>query len=118
MSDLEHRIKQSLEPVLELPDPRQRISASHDMPYATALPASCLILRTLNVSSSPGPLPITMTSTPALLSKAAVSWFRPSWLKLPGMLFIAPVRTGIFFAASRSASIHASDPPPIMILRS
>jgi hypothetical protein len=34
MSDLEHRIKQSLEPVLELPDPRQRISAYHDMPYA------------------------------------------------------------------------------------
>ncbi|MCY1033294.1 DUF1788 domain-containing protein [Corallococcus sp. BB11-1] len=34
MSDLEHRIKQSLEPVLKLPDPRQRISAYHDMPYA------------------------------------------------------------------------------------
>jgi hypothetical protein len=34
MSDLEHRIKQSLEPVLEPPDPRQRISAYHDMPYA------------------------------------------------------------------------------------
>jgi hypothetical protein len=34
MSDLEHRIRQSLEPVLELPDPRQRISAYHDMPYA------------------------------------------------------------------------------------
>lgn len=34
MSDLEHRIKQDLEPVLELPDPRQRISAYHDMPYA------------------------------------------------------------------------------------
>src|SRR5688572_23051610 len=34
MSDLEHRMKQSLEPVLELPDPRQRISAYHDMPYA------------------------------------------------------------------------------------
>ena len=34
MSDLEHRVKQSLEPVLELPDPRQRISAYHDMPYA------------------------------------------------------------------------------------
>ena len=34
MSDLEHRLKQSLEPVLELPDPRQRISAYHDMPYA------------------------------------------------------------------------------------
>lgn len=34
MSDLEDRIKRSLEPVLELPDPRQRISAYHDMPYA------------------------------------------------------------------------------------
>lgn len=34
MSDLELRIKQSLEPVLELPDPRERISAYHDMPYA------------------------------------------------------------------------------------
>src|ERR1700738_4641302 len=34
MSDLERRLKQSLEPVLELPDPRQRISAYHDMPYA------------------------------------------------------------------------------------
>lgn len=34
MSDLEHRLKQNLEPILELPDPRQRISAYHDMPYA------------------------------------------------------------------------------------
>lgn len=34
MSDLEHRIRQSLEPVLELADPRPRISAYHDMPYA------------------------------------------------------------------------------------
>jgi hypothetical protein len=34
MSDLEHRLKQTLEPLLELPDPRQRISAYHDMPYA------------------------------------------------------------------------------------
>jgi hypothetical protein len=34
MSDLEHRLKHNLEPVLELPDPRQRISAYHDMPYA------------------------------------------------------------------------------------
>src|SRR5437879_1577813 len=34
MSELEHRLKQSLEPMLELPDPRQRISAYHDMPYA------------------------------------------------------------------------------------
>lgn len=34
MSDLEHRVRQFLEPVLELPDPRPRISAYHDMPYA------------------------------------------------------------------------------------
>lgn len=34
MSDLEHRMRQSLESVLELPDPRQRVSAYHDMPYA------------------------------------------------------------------------------------
>jgi len=34
MSDLELRIKRSLEPVLELIDPRERISAYHDMPYA------------------------------------------------------------------------------------
>jgi hypothetical protein len=33
MSDLEYRIKHSLEPVLELPDPRERISTYHDMPY-------------------------------------------------------------------------------------
>lgn len=33
MSDLEHRIKHVLEPVLELADPRERISAYHDMPY-------------------------------------------------------------------------------------
>jgi hypothetical protein len=34
MSDLEQRIRQLLEPVLEMTDPRQRISAYHDMPYA------------------------------------------------------------------------------------
>src|SRR5712671_591078 len=34
MSDLEHRMKQSLEPILQLADPRERISAYHDMPYA------------------------------------------------------------------------------------
>src|SRR5689334_16987259 len=34
MTDLEQRIKTVLEPVLELTDPRQRISAYHDMPYA------------------------------------------------------------------------------------
>jgi len=34
MSDLEHRLKQNLEPILELHDPRPRISAYHDMPYA------------------------------------------------------------------------------------
>ena len=34
MSDIEQRIKQTLEPILGLPDPRPRISAYHDMPYA------------------------------------------------------------------------------------
>lgn len=34
MSDLDHRIKNVLEPMLELPDPRDQISAYHDMPYA------------------------------------------------------------------------------------
>ncbi len=34
MSDLEHRLTQHLEPILALPDPRTRISAYHDMPYA------------------------------------------------------------------------------------
>jgi Domain of unknown function (DUF1788) len=34
MSDLEHRIRRELEPILELDDPRQRLSAYHDMPYA------------------------------------------------------------------------------------
>ncbi len=34
MNDLVRRIKEHLEPVLESPDPRQRISAYHDMPYA------------------------------------------------------------------------------------
>lgn len=34
MSDLEHRLKHTLEPILAQPDPRQRISAYHDMPYA------------------------------------------------------------------------------------
>ena len=34
MSDLEHRLKDDLEPVLSLADPRERISAYHDMPYA------------------------------------------------------------------------------------
>src|ERR1700690_46613 len=34
MSDLEHRLKRGLEPLLELADPRPRISAYHDMPYA------------------------------------------------------------------------------------
>ena len=32
--DLEHRLKHVLEPLLELPDPRERISTYHDMPYA------------------------------------------------------------------------------------
>jgi len=34
MSDHEQRLKHSLEPVLEMLDPRERISAYHDMPYA------------------------------------------------------------------------------------
>ncbi len=34
VSDLEHRLKHDLEPLLELADPRERISAYHDMPYA------------------------------------------------------------------------------------
>jgi hypothetical protein len=34
MSDLVRRIKTSLEPILDLADPRERISAYHDMPYA------------------------------------------------------------------------------------
>jgi bacteriophage exclusion system BrxB-like protein len=34
MSDLEQRIRTVLEPVLELADPRERMSAYHDMPYA------------------------------------------------------------------------------------
>lgn len=34
VSDLEHRLCRNLEPILESPDPRQRISAYHDMPYA------------------------------------------------------------------------------------
>ena len=34
MSDLVHRIKTSLEPILDLADPRERMSAYHDMPYA------------------------------------------------------------------------------------
>ena len=34
MSDLEQRIKTVLEPILDLADPRPRISAYHDMPYA------------------------------------------------------------------------------------
>lgn len=34
MSDLEKRLKQDLEPILGLDDPRQKISSYHDMPYA------------------------------------------------------------------------------------
>ncbi len=34
MSDFERRLKQDLEPILESPDPRQRISTYHNMPYA------------------------------------------------------------------------------------
>jgi hypothetical protein len=34
MIEFERRLKQDLEPILALPDPRPRISAYHDMPYA------------------------------------------------------------------------------------
>jgi hypothetical protein len=34
MSELEYRMKHTLEPLLELKDPREHISAYHDMPYA------------------------------------------------------------------------------------
>lgn len=34
MSDLEHRLRTVLEPILASSDPRERISAYHDMPYA------------------------------------------------------------------------------------
>jgi hypothetical protein len=34
MSDIEQRFRLSLEPILELSDPRTRISTYHDMPYA------------------------------------------------------------------------------------
>ncbi len=34
MSDVEYRVTHGIEPVLELADPRERISAYHDMPYA------------------------------------------------------------------------------------
>jgi hypothetical protein len=34
VSELERCLRESLEPILELPDPRPRISAYHDMPYA------------------------------------------------------------------------------------
>lgn len=34
MSNLEHRLREDLEPILEAQDPRTRISAYHDMPYA------------------------------------------------------------------------------------
>ena len=34
MSDLEHRLRHALEPILEQRDPRERLSAYHDMPYA------------------------------------------------------------------------------------
>lgn len=33
MSDFEQRLKRDLEPILALPDPRERISVYHDMPY-------------------------------------------------------------------------------------
>ena len=34
MSDFGQRLREGLEPILALPDPRERLSAYHDMPYA------------------------------------------------------------------------------------
>jgi hypothetical protein len=34
VTDFEKRLRNDLEPLLALPDPRQKISAYHDMPYA------------------------------------------------------------------------------------
>ena len=34
MTEFERRLRDDLEPVLSLPDPREKISAYHDMPYA------------------------------------------------------------------------------------
>jgi len=34
MTELENRLRDQLEPILAMPDPRERISAYHDMPYA------------------------------------------------------------------------------------
>lgn len=34
MSDFQKRLRETLEPILELPDPRPPLSAYHDMPYA------------------------------------------------------------------------------------
>lgn len=34
MNDLEHRLRNVLEPILEMREPREKLSAYHDMPYA------------------------------------------------------------------------------------
>lgn len=34
MTDLERRLREDLEPILSAPDPREKLSAYHDMPYA------------------------------------------------------------------------------------
>lgn len=34
MNDLERRLRHDLEPILSMPDPREKISAYHDMPFA------------------------------------------------------------------------------------
>lgn len=34
MNDLSQRLRRDLEPILAMPDPREKISAYHDMPYA------------------------------------------------------------------------------------
>ena len=50
MSDLVHRIKTSLEPILDLTDPRERISAYHDMPYETRLTQKGKLIRRISLS--------------------------------------------------------------------
>jgi hypothetical protein len=34
MNDFSQRLRRDLEPILAMPDPREKISAYHDMPYA------------------------------------------------------------------------------------
>ena len=74
-----------------------RSASSHVIPYATALPASYFMLRTLNASSSPPPrCRSERPERPPRAAAPAFSWRWPSAAKPAGMLFIAPVSTGIF----------------------